>query len=87
MLSWQPISPFISEYISSYFAYMFNNMCSLYSIGFLFKRFILFEILAQSQNFPDNPRMSLISIYFFINAFLSGTPFILNVDKFNNSNN
>ena len=38
VLSWQPISPFILEYISSYFAYIFKNMCSFIWYMFCFFR-------------------------------------------------
>ena len=38
VLSWQPISLFISEHISSYSAYILKNNISLYGIGFVFER-------------------------------------------------
>ena len=44
VLSWQPISPFISEYISSYFAYILKIYVLLYGIGFVFERWTLFKI-------------------------------------------
>ena len=38
VLSWQPLSLFISDHISSYSAYILTNNCSLYGIGFVFER-------------------------------------------------